>query len=533
MIEKVGVYCRLSDEDRDKVNKNDDSDSIINQRSMCLKYANQHNWNVVDIYSDDDFSGAGTYRPDFERLVKDCESGKINLVLCKSQSRFSRDMGVIEYYLHNKFLEWGVRFVSIVDNADTSIESNKKSRQINGLINEWYLDDLSQNIKKSLKNKREDGLFMGSFAPYGYKRDEEGHKLIIDPVAAEVVRKIFDMYANGYGYHKICVYLNNNSIPTRSEYKRQNGSKFVCCHLDYNCQSWKMDTIRQILTNEVYIGNLVQGKTTHISYKNHKKKQVPKKDWCRIENTHEPIIDMNTWNKVQEIIGTHYKTSQTGQVNYFTRKIYCSCCGKAFMRNVYKVKTEESGRRAYLQCKGRKRFHLCNNDKAIRIDDLEKIILNAINDLLDNYYDHNNLKELYEERCETDTNNNELINALQKEKNDLNKKIDNNKNYYRNLFEEKVKGSLSDDMFQIMSKDYFNEIETMMKRINVIDTEIEDLEKVKKKEKKPADDILKKYKHIKKLNKVIMDEFIEKVNIGEYDKINKTRDIEIIWNLEF
>ena len=120
MIEKVGVYCRLSDEDRYKVNKTDDSNSIINQRSMCLKYANQNNWDVVDIYSDDDFSGAGIYRPDFERLIKDCESGKINLVLCKSQSRFSRDMEVIEKYLHNKFIEWGVRFVSIVDNADTN-----------------------------------------------------------------------------------------------------------------------------------------------------------------------------------------------------------------------------------------------------------------------------------------------------------------------------------------------------------------------------------------------------------------------------
>ena len=191
MIEKVGVYCRLSDEDRFKANKNDDSDSIINQRSMCLKYANQNNWNVVDIYSDDDFSGAGVERPDFNRLIRDCESGKINLVLCKSQSRFSRDMEVIERYLHNKFIEWGVRFVSIIDNADTNDIYNKKSRQINGLMNEWYLDDLSTNIKKTLKNRREEGLFMGSFALYGYDRDpNDKHKLIVDPVAAEVVKKI-------------------------------------------------------------------------------------------------------------------------------------------------------------------------------------------------------------------------------------------------------------------------------------------------------------------------------------------------------
>ena len=533
MIEKVGVYCRLSDEDRDKINRTDDSDSIINQRSMCLKYACQFGWDVVDIYSDDDFSGAGTYRPDFERLMKDCESGKINLVLCKSQSRFSRDMGVIEYYLHNKFLEWGVRFVSIVDNADTSIEANKKSRQINGLINEWYLDDLSQNIKKSLRNKREDGLFMGSFAPYGYDRSEEDyHKLVIDPVAAEVVKKIFKMYADGYGYHRICEYLNNNNILPRSVYKKQKGSKFVCSNCDLETVRWNPDTVAQILKNEVYIGNLVQGKTTYVSYKNHKKKSVSASEWCRTPNTHEPIIDMETWNKVQSILGTHYKVTKTGQINYFTRKVYCSCCGKAFMRNVYSVKTEKTGKRAYMQCKGNKRFHICPNNKAIRMEKLEEILLNAINDLLDNYYDRNDLKKLYEIRQEQDTDNNNLVNALEKEKEDLNKKISNNKTYYRNLFEEKVKGVISEDMFQMMSKDYFNEIENMMKRIEIIDKQIDEL-KVDKKEKKQADDILKKYKHIKKLNKIILDEFIDKVYIGELDKETNTRNIEIEWNFEF
>lgn len=531
MIEKVGVYCRLSDEDRDKLNKTDDSDSIINQRSMCLKYANQNGWNVVDIYSDDDFSGAGTYRPDFERLIKDCESGKVNLVLCKSQSRFSRDMEVIERYLHNKFIQWRVRFVSIVDNADTNIESNKKSRQINGLINEWYLDDLSQNIKKSLKNKREDGLFMGSFASYGYEKSDDGHKLIIDPVAAEIVKKIFEMYADGYGYHKICEYLNSNNIPPRSVYKKQKGSKYVCPTCDLKTVRWNPDTIAQMLKNEVYIGNLVQGKKTSMGYKVHKFKKVDEKDWCRIENTHEPIIDIETWNKVQKILSTHSKPIKNGEIHYLSRKIYCSTCNKAFMRNVYKVKSEKTGKRAYMQCKGAKKYHICTNNKAIRMDKLEEILLNAINDLLNNYYDKNNLKKIYESRQE-DTNNNDLINALIKEKEDLNKKISNNKNYYRSLFEEKVKGVISEDMFQLMSKDYFNEIENMMKRTQIIDKQIDEL-KIEKKEKKKADDILKKYKCIKKLNKVILDEFIDKVYVGELDKETNSRDIEIEWNFEF
>ena len=531
MMVKVGVYCRLSDEDRDKVNKNDDSDSIINQRSMCLKYANQNGWNVVDIYSDDDFSGAGVDRPDFNRLIRDCESGKINLVLCKSQSRFSRDMEVIERYLHKEFAIWGVRFVSIVDNADTSIESNKKSRQINGLMNEWYLDDLSINIKRSLKNKREDGLFMGSFAFYGYERSEDKHKLVVDSVAAEVVKKIFEMYANGYGYNKICEYLNNNNIPPRSVYKKQKGSKFVCSNCNLNTVRWNPDTISQILKNEVYIGNLVQGKRISLGYKVHKNRKVPEKDWCRIENTHEPIIDIETWNKVQKILGTHSCPTKTGEIHYLSRKVYCTCCDKVFMRNVYNVKSEKTGKRAYMQCKGNKKYHNCENKKSIRMDELEEILLNAINDLLDKYYDKENLKKLYEVRNIQDANN-DKINILEKEKRKLENKIQEDKSYYRNLYEDKFKGIIDDDMFRSLAADYLKEIETMTTRIECIDIEISKM-KFNKEERKQADEILKKYKHINQLNKAIIDEFIDKVYVGIYDKETKSRDIEIDWNFEF
>ena len=202
------------------------------------------------------------------------------------------------------------------------------------------------------------------------------------------------------------------------------------------------------------------------------------------------------------------------------------------MRNVYNVKGDKTGKRAYMQCKGSKRYHMCTNNKAIRMDKLEEILIGAINDLLDNYYDKNDLKELYQKGYEQNTNNNDSINTLIKEKEDLNKKISNNKTYYRNLFEEKVKGVLNEDMFQMMSKDYFTEIENMMMRIETIDNEIKNLN-VDKKEYKQATDVLNKYKHIKNLNKIILDEFIDKVYIGEYDKENKTRDIEIDWNFEF
>ena len=121
--------------------------------NLLLKYALEQDWEVVDIYSDDDYSGAGVERPDFNRLINDCESGRINIVLCKTQSRFSRDMEVIEKYLHNKFIEWNVRFIGLADNADTANTGNKKSRQINGLVNEWYLEDVSNNIRSAFNSK--------------------------------------------------------------------------------------------------------------------------------------------------------------------------------------------------------------------------------------------------------------------------------------------------------------------------------------------------------------------------------------------
>ena len=525
IIEKVGIYCRLSDEDRFKVNKNDDSDSIINQKSMCIKYAKLHGWNVIDVYSDDDFSGAGTYRPEFERLINDCKSGKINLVLCKTQSRFSRDMEIIEKYLHNKFIEWNVRFISIVDNADTSIESNKKSRQINGLINEWYLEDLSRNIKRSLKNKREDGLFVGSFAPYGYmKSSENKYKLVIDLVASKVVKDIFKMYENGYGYNKISKYLNSCNILPPSLYKKQNGSKYISGRCNYNNICWTSNTISKILRNEVYIGNLVQGKKTSLGYKIHKFKKLPKTDWCCIENAHEPIIDIDTWNNVQKRLLNHEKPINNGNIHYLSKKVYCMNCNEIFTRNVYNVKNKK---RSYLQCKGAKKMHICKNNSSIKLDDLEIILLNEINKFIDKYYNFKILKEKYNLKKNINDKNNYVL-ILEKEKINLEKKINNLKKYYKNLYEKNENLLISDEMFKVLSNDYNKEISFIKNRIFVINNDLCFLNN-KIQDSSYINIILDKYKKIEVLNKIIIDEFIKKINIGIYDKKNKTRDIEIEW----
>ncbi len=533
-MEKVGVYCRLSDEDRYKKNKNDDSESIANQKSMLLKYALEQEWEIVDIYSDDDFSGAGTYRPDFERLIKDCESGRINIVLCKTQSRFSRDMEVIEKYLHNKFVEWGVRFVSIVDNADTNNEANKKSRQINGLVNEWYLEDLSNNVKKSLKNKREDGLYMGSFAPYGYLKDpNDKHKLIVDENVRHVVKEIFEKYKDGIGYHRICADLNSRNILPPSLYKKSIGSNFVCCNFDYETTGiWTPDTVAKMLRNEVYIGNLVQGKRTNISYKNHKSKQIPKKDWCRTENTHEPIIDRETWYLVQRRIGKHEKPMTSGEIHILSQKVYCSECNRIFMRNQCNI-TCAGGKvekRAYLQCKGNKKYHTCDNNRSIRLDLLEKYVLDSINDLLKKCNDII-LKNECEKELNKKNSQDTIIINLNKEKSLIEKKLNESKLYFKNLYQDKLKGIISEDDFIMLREEYSKDVESNQTRLEEINNELE-ITNERKENTKDIKSILKKYKNIKTLNKVIVDEFVEKIYIGKLNKETNTREIKIIWNLD-
>ena len=165
------LYLRLSKEDVDKVNKGDDSSSIKSQRLLLTDYALGHGFKIVNVYSDDDESGLYDDRPDFERMMTDAKLGEFDVIIAKTQSRFSRNMEHIEKYLHHDLPNLGIRFIGVVDGVDTESKENKKSRQINGLVNEWYCEDLSNNIRSAFKAKMKDGQFLGSSCPYGYRKD--------------------------------------------------------------------------------------------------------------------------------------------------------------------------------------------------------------------------------------------------------------------------------------------------------------------------------------------------------------------------
>lgn len=335
---RVGIYLRLSNEDRDKTNKDDDSESIKNQRNMLAQYINKHpEFALIDEYCDEDLSGAGTYRPEFERLIRDCENRKLDIVLCKSQSRFSRDMEIVEKYINNKFKEWNIRFIGLSDNADTEVLGNKKSRQINGLVNEWYLEDVSDNIRSAFHSKMKQGEFISPFAPFGYEvSPDDNNKLIVDPIASEIVKNIYDLYLTGLGFTGIAKYLNSKEIPCPSLYKYHKGIKLnVISNRSREEIKWSTNAIKTILTNEIYLGHLIQGKRTTVSYKNHKIRNKDKSEWIRIENTHEAIIDEETFNKVQIAMKERTKPMKsTGIVHIFSGKVFCLECNHYMRKRI-------------------------------------------------------------------------------------------------------------------------------------------------------------------------------------------------------
>lgn len=515
---KAAIYCRLSEEDRNKLNANDDSNSIQNQKSMLIQYAMDQGWEVYDIYSDDDYTGSDRRRPQFNRLLEDAKAKKFDIVLCKTQSRFTRELELVEKYIHGLFPLWGIRFVSIVDNADTANKGNKKSRQINGLVNEWYLEDMSENIRSVLTNRRQNGFHIGAFAPYGYMKDPElkGH-LIIDPEAAPIVREVFTLFSQGYGKTAIARLLNDRGIPNPTEYKRLHGLRYQN-PATRNSTLWKYFAISDLLVNEVYIGNMVQGKYGSISYKTKICKPRHKDQWIIVEGTHEPIIDEVLWKKVQALIAQKAKPFDTGQIGLFARKARCANCG-------YVMRSSKNRGRHYLQCQTR---HVSNDacvGAFIPVNELEQIVIGELNRLSAEYLDRDELERNIEFAANLSAQKDQVLADIAM----YEKKIGEYTKGIKDLYIDKMRGILSESDFTSLSADFIAEkarLEEMLKAEQKNLSEIE--------QRLAAGDnrheLVEQYLGLDHLTREIVEILIDHINIGRRDKETGVVPIEIHWN---
>jgi len=503
MNEIVGIYTRLSEEDRDKLNEEDESRSIQNQKSLLISYATSHNWEIYQIYSDDDYKGSDRNRPAFNQLLEDAKSHKFNIVLCKSQSRFTRELELVEKIIHGDFAEWGIRFVGLADAADTANKGNKKSRQINGLVNEWYLEDLSDNIKTVLTDHRMKGLHIGAFALYGYMKDpdQKGH-LIIDPEAAEVVKEVFELYAAGVGRTNIARILNQRGIPNPTEYKRRKGLKYGGAGGKAHGSLWKYYSVSSMLENEMYIGNMVQGKYENPTYKSKHSRPVPREKWIRVEGTHEPIIDKELWERVQKRRAEKAKPMCTGELGIFAAKTKCMYCG-------YTLRSTSANGFKYLKCPTKYiSKDLC---KGVFIAQrfLEQAILTELNNIIASYFD-----ETFAES---------KIFAVQKRENEkrkikqeisaYNSQIEHLNKAVQSLYVDKANGIISVEEYVEYKTGFLKQIEQLTKQRKEKQHLIEQWEaenrNIQSKEK-----ILQKYRNVEKLDRNIMETLIDYIEIG-------------------
>lgn len=340
----IAIYVRLSKEDGDKM----ESDSIQNQKGIIeqhIKYLEGQGELIasVEVYSDDGYPGGNFDRPEYKRMIHDIEAGKINCVIFKDNSRLGRNYPELGRLMEEYFPQRGVRIISVLNHIDSLRDPHGYCSAIvsfSNIMNDDYIRQLSIKIKSTFAMKRERGEFLGNYAPYGYmKSPENKHKLIIDEKAAEVVRMIFNWYADGVSASGIVKRLNALQIMPPSVYKTMNGCKGFAGHSSGGMKRnvWSITSVNTMLRDEVYIGNLVQGKFKSASYRTKKMVQTDESEWTVVEGTHEAIVSDEIFSIVHERFARNTRVAPNRETDYMLSGfVKCAHCGGRMNRSASK-----------------------------------------------------------------------------------------------------------------------------------------------------------------------------------------------------
>lgn len=376
---RAAAYIRLSREDADAKDK--DSQSVTTQKRIIDRFLLENpDIEIYDYYIDDGYSGTTMERPNFQRMKNDFESGTVNCIIVKDLSRFARNDDESGRYIYVIFPFYKIRFVSINDRVDSFINPdsvNNLEIPFKNIMHSEYSRDLSKKVRSASNIRRQRGEFIGAFCTYGYKKDpDDFHHLIIDEEVAENVRYIFRRYIEIENSLQIAKELSRNNVLTPLAYKQSKGFNIKVPNKQINPEVWRSETIRRILTNETYLGHLIQGTRQTISYKNHKIVPKNKEQWIKVENTHEPIITQKEFEAVQEIMAKKYKHQPRVEAyKLFAGKIFCGSCGAAMAltRSSYGEHTE------YYHCNiAYIKKDVCT-PKRTQADKIQKVVLDTLN----------------------------------------------------------------------------------------------------------------------------------------------------------
>ena len=511
---RVGLYMRLSREDGDK----EESSSVTNQREMLKRYVSeQENFFIVKEYVDDGYTGTNFDRPGFKQMIEDIEAGIIDTVITKDLSRLGRERLGVGHYTEIYFPEHNVRYIALLDNIDTYFDAGMNDMApFKGVINDMYVRDISKKIRSSLIERKKAGNFLGVTAPYGYQKDPNNKfHLIINEKEAEIVKRVFRLYLEGNGLTRIAQILTKDGVPVPGESRDIGKTRSTALY-----SSWKQTTIRRILDNRVYLGELVQFKRRKINYKSKRRITVPEEERYICRGTHEAIIDEESFNAVQNILKKNKSFKGTKHDYLFKGLLFCSECGARLNVTYSNYALKRYGEYRYTTiCYSYSRLYsdICTRHSN-SIPELEEVLIKHIKEVCKRYINENLQDELInmakkQKQLELKQINNE------KRLETISKKISDIGLYIKNLYMDKVKGVVSENDYISLVADFTKDRDNLIKEkeelIKIINNQKPQIDKTAKIEK-----LAKEFLSLEKPTKQLLNELIEKITISENKEIN-------------
>jgi len=523
---KAGLYIRLSRDDGDKM----ESNSITSQREILKEWLKLHpDIALYDFYIDDGWSGTDFNRPGFQRMMDDIYAGNVNCVIVKDLSRFCRNASEGGRYLDDVFVRLRVRFIALNNGLDTVSGNMNAATQlisvgVTNVINESVAATTSVNVRGTLNMNRKQGKFIGSFASYGYLKDPaDRHKLIIDEETAPVVRMIFDKYIAGTSIIGIAKELNAMGIPNPSAYKKQKGYNYRHPAEEQTDGLWPDSSVRRILKNEMYIGNMIQGKNTTVSYKIHQCRAVPKEDWIKVNGTHEAIVSHDTFQKAQALLGQHIrKPPSQNQVHLLAGFVRCAKCGRIMSR---KTNRHSYGTYHYYRCVTNNKMKPggCTRG-SIRVDRIEEAVLLLLQKTVEACVEYEQLLAQINRSSNRRTESDSIQRQLKQQKAER----ENCMRAMADLYPDWKSGILTQQEF-ITIKENLNE------KIEKLDAAIENLESTAKQYESGVDSDnaflagFRKYGAVTELTRPMLLELVKEIRVYDESRI----EIELNFRDEF
>lgn len=507
------TYYRLSKEDGDKA----ESDSIVNQKALVKEFLKAHpDIQIYDEKVDDGYTGVNFERPAFQSMLEDIRSGKVNCVIVKDLSRFGRNYIEAGRYIEKIFPYLGVRFIAINDNIDTAASMNSSEEMIipfKNLINDAYCRDISIKIRSHLDIKRKNGQYIGSFAPYGYKKSpDDKHQLIVDEKSAEIVRQIFKWKLEGMSGTRIADKLNELGVPTPMEYKQSNGENFQCGFRRKSSPKWQANGVNYILRNETYTGVLLQGKTSSPNYKIRKRTKKEKKDWIRCENSHEAIISKEEFAMVNGCFENDTRVSPDEQALFlFSGFVKCGYCNGNMTRKTIPVNGKKY---IYLVCVENKNKAGCKNNKRISLEKFEQVILQVINLQIERVFELSQMMKLAGEIPYRGY----FMEKLKENIMDKELEIEKKRQYASGIYQDYKEGMLSKEEYLELKECYRADIAALEDAICALQRECEEAAR-NNGEKTEWIQCFIQYRGFKKLSRELLLRLVEQIKIYDKDRI--------------